>query len=108
QRHERLPQGGAPVDTVPARQEPPECRLLGRLDLLPQPRERCPAQAAQDVRIAPFALAAARAQLTPNEQLLAFELAQHGIDVDPEARIRIGSRERPAALRVAEDERAQR
>src|SRR5581483_5909323 len=79
-----------------------------RLDLLAQRCERRAAQAAQDVRVAPFALGAARAQLAADEQLGALELAENRGDVAAEARAGLLARERPAALRIAQHELAQR
>ena len=43
--------------------EAPERVGVDRLDLLPQPGERPPAEAAQDVGVDPFALGAARPEL---------------------------------------------
>ena len=55
------------ADAVPRQQEPPERVGLDRLDLLPQPRERAAAQAAQDVGVDPFAIGAARTELALDE-----------------------------------------
>ena len=72
-RDERLAQRRTAVDPLPARQEPCECGLLGRLDLAPQGGERGAPQAPQDVRIAPFALDPAGPELAANEQLVVLE-----------------------------------
>ena len=107
QRHERLAERRPAVDPVPARQEPAQRRLLGRLDLLPQSRERRPPQPPEHVGIAPLALGPARSQLAANEQLLPFELAEHRLDVDAEPPVRLGGRERAAGTGETGDERAQ-
>src|SRR5205823_4910770 len=52
ERDERLAQGGAPVDPVPVRQEAPVRGLLGRLDLLPERRERGATEPAEGVAVA--------------------------------------------------------
>src|SRR5439155_25904438 len=74
QRYQRLAQRRTPVDPLPARQEAAECRLLGRLDLAPQRSERGAAQAPQHLRIAPLALAPARAQLAADELVGSLQL----------------------------------
>src|SRR5207253_10383577 len=96
QRDERLAQRRAPVDSLPVRQEEPECSLLGRLDFAAQRSERRTAQAAQHVRIAPLALASARPQLAAHELLVALELAQVRLDVDTEPLVDLAGRERTA------------
>ena len=88
------------------RQEAPERRLLGRLDLLAQRGERRAAQPAEDVGVAPLALGAARPQLAADELLLALERAQLGLDVAAEVVVRLAGRERAARARVPRDERA--
>ena len=93
---------------MPARQEAAERRLLGRLHLLAERRERRAAQAPQDVGIAPLALGAAGAKLAADESLLALELAQHRLDVDAEVVVRLRGRERPATLGEAGDEALER
>ena len=108
QRDERLAQRRAAVDTVPAREEPPERRLLHRLHLAPQCGERRAAQPAQDVGVAPLALRPARPELAADELLVALEHAQLILDVDAEPRRRLSGRERAAAARPAGDERPQR
>src|SRR5436305_1972732 len=82
EREERFAQRRAPVDPVPVRQEAPERRLLGRLDLAAQRRERRTPQPAQDIRLAPLSLDAARTQLAAHELLLTLELAKMRLDVD--------------------------
>ena len=84
QRNQRLAQRRTPVDPVPTREEPPERRLLGRLDLAPQRRERGAPQTAEHVRVAPLALDAAGTELAADERVLALELAKQGLDVDAE------------------------
>jgi hypothetical protein len=87
---------------VPARQEAPERRLLGGLDLAcAAPRARLAAAAAARRRRTTRARAA-RAQLAADEQLLALQLVENRFDVDAEALARLGGRERAAALRVAQ------
>ena len=108
QRHKRFAQRGPPVDPVPTRQKAAEGGLLRRLDFLPQRRQRGPPQPSKHVWIAPLALGPAWPQLAADEQLLALELVQDGLDVDPEALFRLGCRERPAPLGVAQDQPAQR
>src|SRR5581483_6238555 len=108
ERDEGLAQARAPADPVPAGEEPRERPLLHRLDLLPQRREGRAAQAAQDVRVAPLALAPAGPQLAADEQLLPLELGEERADVAAEARAGLRGRERAAAARVAEHELAER
>src|SRR5204863_6271738 len=108
ERHERLAERRTPVDAVPRREEARERLLLDRLDLPPQRRERRAPQPPQDIRIAPLALGAAGAELAADEQLVALELPQQRLDVAAEALVRRVGRERAAALRVAQDELAER
>ena len=108
QRHERFPQARAAVDSVPAREESPERRLLRGLDLLAQRGQGSPAEAPEDVRVAPLALAASRPELAADDPLLALELPQQRLDVDAEVLVRLGGRERPTALREASDKALQR
>ena len=56
---------------MPGGQEAAECGLLGRLDLASQRRERGSSQPPENVGIAPLALAAARAQVSSAEALIA-------------------------------------
>ena len=65
---------------MPGGQEPPERRLLGRLDLLAQRRERGAPQASQDVGVAPLALDASGAKLAADELVGALEPEQDGLD----------------------------
>ena len=82
QRHEHLAQaidagagGRVAVDALPRGQEGGQRALLGRLDLLAQRGQRGAAQAAQDLEVAPLALAASGAQLAAHELAAALELA---------------------------------
>ena len=81
ERDERLAQARAPVDPVPARQEPAERRLLRGLDLLAKRSEGRTAKATQDVGIAPLALGPAGPELAADESFLPLELAQQRLDV---------------------------
>ncbi len=108
QRHERLTQARAAVDAVPGGEEARERRLLGRLHLLAQRRQRRSPQPAQHLRVAPLALGAAGAQLAAHEQLFRLECAQDVLDVPPEAGRRLRRRERPSPPRPPVDELAQR
>ena len=108
QRHERLAERRAAVDPVPARQEAPECRLLGRLDLLAQRGERRAAQPAEDVGVAPLALRPTRPELAADELLLALEDAELGLDVTAEVVVRLTGREGAAGARIPSDERLER
>ena len=74
---------------MPRGQEAAERRLLGRLDLLAERRERRAAEPAEDVRVAPLALGAAGPQLAADELLLPLERAQLGLDVAAEALVRL-------------------
>ena len=93
---------------MPVREEASERRLLGRLDLAAERRERRAPQPAQHVRIAPLALDAAWPELAADELLLALELAQQLVDVDAEPLVRLRRRERPAPARIPNDELSQR
>ena len=100
QRHQHLAQAvdpgarpRAPVDALPGRQEGRQPALLGGLDLLAQGRQRGPAQAPQDLHVAPLALAAAGAQLAAHERSRALELAQHRAAVDAVALVQLRGRE---------------
>src|SRR5581483_8390523 len=98
----------APVDPVPRGQEAREHLLLHRLDLASQRRERGATEATEDVGVAPLALGPARTQFAAHEQVIALELDEHAADVAAEALVRLFDGERPASLRVAQDELAQR
>src|SRR5207247_9446118 len=74
ERDERLAQRRAPVDPVPVRQEAAVRGPLGRLDLLPERRERGAAETPQDVGLAPFALGPARPELAAHESVVPLEL----------------------------------
>ena len=76
ERNERVAEARAPVDPVPAGQEPPEGRRLRGLDLLAKRRKRGATQATQHVRVAPLTLAPARPELPADEPLLPLELPQ--------------------------------
>src|SRR5262249_39525353 len=69
QRGQRLAQPVGPgaggtmgIDVLPARQEPGQLALIDRLRLVAKDREACAADPAQDLGVAPLALAAAREQ----------------------------------------------
>ena len=93
---------------MPARQEASQRGLLGGLDFLPQRGQRCAPQSPEDVGVAPLALHAAGPQLAADEELLALELVQDRLDVDPEALVRLSGREWTASLRIAQHQPAQR
>ena len=85
QRHQRLAQpvgagagGAVGVDVLPVGQEAGEALARGGFDLAAQVGEAGAAHAAQDVRVAPLALAAAGQQLAADEDARALELAQGG------------------------------
>ena len=80
QRDERLAERLPAPDPVPRGQEAAESRLLRRLDLAPEHGERGPPDAAEDVRVAPFALRAAGSELTAHEALCALELLELRLD----------------------------
>src|SRR2546425_2383871 len=106
--HERLAQRRPAVDPVPVRQEAAERRLLGRLDFLPQRRERCAAQTPEDVRVTPLPLGPAGTQLAAHQLLLPLELAQQRLDVAAEPLVRLCGGERPASAGVTRDELLER
>ena len=108
QGHQRFAQRSAAVDPVPAGQEAPERRLLGRLDLAPQRGERGATEPPQHVGVAPLALGAAGTELAADELVRPLELLQDRLDVEAEPRARLRGRERPAPARVALDERDER
>ena len=102
------------VDALPGRQEDGQRAALGRLYLAAQHGERRAAQATQDLRIAPFALAWAgpriggRAQLAADQQSASLELAQRAAHVDAVARGELGRRERSVGASVSRRQLAQR
>src|SRR5581483_680728 len=108
QRDQRLAERGAPVDSVPARQEAAERGLLGRLDLAAKRRERRAAEAAQHIRVAPLALDPAGAELAADELVRLLEPAQQNLDVDAEPLVRLPGREGAASARVARHELLER
>ena len=111
ERDERLAQRRAPVDALPAGEEAAERSLLGRLDFAPQRGERGPAQAAKNVRVAPFPLRAARAQLAADELVRPLERRQlllGDLELEAEALGCLRGRERAARAREAQEERGQR
>ena len=82
ERHQRLAQavgagagGAVGVDVLPRGQEAGELGRVDRLGLLAQRGDAGAAHPAQDVGVAPLALAAAREQLAANELAGALELA---------------------------------
>ena len=93
---------------MPARQEPAERSLLGGLDLPAQCGERGAAQPPQDLRVAPFPLGAAGAQLAADEVVTPLELAQRRLDVAAEALVRLRGRERTARAREPPNQRLER
>src|SRR5262249_20622843 len=107
QRDERLPQGRPPIDAVPRRKEPSERRRLDRLDLATQRSERGSAQTPGPAGGAPPPRRPRPTQLAANEQLLALEPDEQVGEVAPETGLRVGGRERPAALGEPQDELAQ-
>src|SRR5581483_3056983 len=111
QRDERLPQARAAVDSVPRRKEAGVGRLLDRLDLLSERRERRTPQPPEDVWIAPLSLRATRPELAADEPLLLFErleLVLRYLALDPETRSGLGGRERSAAARESRQQRPER
>ena len=108
QRNERFAKRSAPADAVPRRSEARERLLLDGLHLASKRGERGTPEAAKHVGIAPLALGAAGPKLTAHEQLLALELDEDAADVAAEPRARVVRRERPASLREAKHELAQR
>src|SRR5262249_48008153 len=67
-------QSRAAIATLPARKEPCERDLLGRLALLAQGGKRCTPQPPENVRVAPLPFGAKGSQLPAHEPLLALEL----------------------------------
>ena len=115
QRDERLAQAvragagrAVDVDVLPGGQKARELRLIDRLGLLAQRRDAGPAQPAQDVGVAPLALAATGEQLAAHQLARALELAQRRGQVDPEAPVDLPRRERPVGARVTANERHHR
>jgi hypothetical protein len=108
ERDQRLAQGRAPVDSVPARQEAAERRLLGGLHLLAESSEGRATQPPQHVGVAPLALGASGTELAADELVLALELAELLLDVASEVFVGLSGRERPAALREPVHELLQR
>src|SRR5262249_39783941 len=100
QRHERLAERGAASDPVPTRQKPAKGGLLGRLDFLPQRRQRGAPQASEDVRIAPLPLCTAGSKLAADELLVTLELVQDRFHIDPEVLARLGRRQPARAARA--------
>ena len=92
------------VDPLPCRQQPGERALLGGLDLLAIGGERRSPQPPQDLRVAPLALHAVRAQLPADELARALELAQHRGRVHAVALRHLGGGERTGRVRVAVDQ----
>ena len=98
ERHERLSKGGATIDPVPGREEPPERDLLDRLDLPAQDRERRPADPAEDIRVAPLPLDPAGPDLAPDEEIPRLEPGQELAgprELEPVPLGQLGGRERP-------------
>src|SRR5207248_3095578 len=103
--------GRSPVDPLPAREEPSERGLLRRLDLLPEGGERGPAEAAQDVGIAPLAFGSTGPKLAANELLRPFQRAELSLrhrDVEAEAGGRLRGRKGTAPSREPCQEAAER
>ena len=67
-------------DALPRRQEPPERLGIDRLDLAPEPRERAAAEHPEDLRVAPLALRAARAELAADDRAGRGEPRQRVLD----------------------------
>ncbi len=100
---ERLAQACAPVDSVPAGEEPGKGDLLDRLHLLAKGGKRRAADAAEDVWVAPLPLGPARPKLAADEPVLALQHHQLGfraLGVDAEPLSRLSGRERASAARV--------
>ncbi len=115
QPHEHLAQpvdagsgAGVPVDALPGGQEGGQAPLVGGLDLLAQRGERGAPEAAQDLDVAPLALAASWPQLAADEIPSALELAQDGAGVDAIAGAQLVGGEGPVRAGVAGDELAER
>ena len=92
------------VDVLPRGEEAAELGRIDRLGLLAKRRDARPADAAQDVGIAPLPLAAARQQLAANELAGALELAQRSAHVDAVAAGDLGGRKGAVGAGVAADE----
>ena len=99
------PAGGMAVDALPGRQERGERALVGGLDLLAQRGERRAAQAAQDLGVAPLALASPPGRSSPrtSSPSRSSALERRG-RVDAVAGAQLGGRERAVGARVARDE----
>src|SRR5207245_6142229 len=108
QRHERFAQRRAAVDPVPGGKEASERFLFCRLHFAPERSERRAAEAAQDIGVAPFALAPSRTELSTHEPVVALEVVQLRFDIASEMVIRLSGRERTTAAREAQDEGEQR
>src|SRR6185295_7810560 len=74
--------GAVGIDVLPARQEAGEAVAGGGLDFPPQVGEARAPDPAQDLGVAPLALAAPWQELTANQSPLALELAQGRSRVD--------------------------
>ncbi len=108
QRFEPAPPG---PDAVPRRRRSGRARRVDRLDLLAQPRERPPTEAAQDVRIDPLALDAAGPELAFDQLAGLGEPEQQRFgDCRTQAvtRGQLADRERAVRSRVAQREIAGR
>ena len=111
ERNQSLAEAGAAIDAVPGGNKTRVRRLLDRLDLLPERRERRAPQPPQDVGIAPLPLGAARPQLAADEPLLAFQgrqLTSGELRLDAEADGGLRGRERPAPAGEPRHQGAQR
>ena len=89
---------------MPRDQEPPEHLRLDRLHLLPQPRQRAPPQAPQDLRVAPLAAVAAGPELAFDHAPGIGEALQRGLDhcrTQSQARRHVRRRERAVGAGVA-------
>ena len=96
---------------MPRREEPSERRLLGRLDLLPQRRERRPPQPPQNIGVAPLALDAARTQLAADELVGPLEPREdrlHRVGLERVAGGRLIGRERSPRAGEATEQHVQR
>ncbi len=98
-------------DVLPLRQEPPQRRLLHRLDLLAEGGERPTAQPPQHLDRTPLGAARARAELAVHDPAVGGEAAQRvGDDGGSEAEAGRGIRDRERAVGagVAADQVADR
>ena len=86
ERDERLAQRRAAVDALPRGKEACERGLPGRLHLAAKTSEGGPAQAAQDVRVAPLALGSAGPQLAAHEPVRGLEPHELRLGLRAEAR----------------------